>query len=60
MPVGPGLDVIVRQTNEVGEEEVHLFKPDKMEVWTHGSVSVRRTELEVCLSAFDTGGGKSA
>jgi len=42
MPVGLGLDVIVRQTDEVGEEEVHLFKLDKMEVWTHGSVRVRR------------------
>jgi len=32
MLVGLGLDVIVGQTVEVGEEKVHLAKPDKMDV----------------------------
>jgi hypothetical protein len=32
MLVGLGLDVIVGQTAEVGEEKIHFSKPDKMEV----------------------------
>jgi hypothetical protein len=40
MSGGLGLGVVGGQTIDVGEEKVHLPKPDKKEVGTHGSVRV--------------------
>jgi hypothetical protein len=40
MSGGLGLGVVGGQTIDVGEEKVHLPKPDKKEVGTHGSVHV--------------------